>query len=252
MFKLEKKDPSERLGLIDEVRGALIILTVIYHAIYLFYNTMPILMPVWIGRLQPLVYIGAGIFVFLAGASCLLSRNNFKRGIICFAIACAITLITLFWHGGSNQIMWGILHLIGFSIILYDLFRKLLAKTKAVWMIPILAVIFIVTFRLKDGFVGIPYLFEYYFRSVSSEVLFPLGLTAGNFFSADYYPLLPWFALFLIGTYFGRYLKSENVAECIKKTHIKPLAFVGRHTLIIYIVHVPVLIGIYTLLGLIL
>ncbi len=252
MFKLEKKNPADRLGLIDEIRGVLIILTVIYHAVYLFYGMMPIMMPLWLVNLQPLVYIGAGLFVFLSGASCLLSRNNFKRGIICFAIACVITIITLLWQGGNNQIMWGILHLIGFSIILYDLFRKLLIKTKAVYMIPILAVIFVVTFRLKDGYIGIPYLFEYYFGNTSLEFLFPLGITAGNFFSADYYPLLPWFALFLIGTYFGRFLSSDKVPEFVEKTHLKPLAFVGRHTLIIYIVHVPVLIGVYTLLGLIL
>lgn len=249
----KKKDLTNRIGFIDELRGALIVLTVIYHAVYLYFSMISTMaMPDWLTSLQPVVYVGAGLFILVSGVCCNFSHNNFIRGLICFGIAYAITLITTYlWNGGNDTIVWGILHLIGFSIILYDLFRKLLAKTKAVWMIPILAVIFVVTFRLKDGYVGIPYLWEYYFGSVSSEILFPFGLTAGNFFSADYYPLLPWFALFLIGTYVGRYLTPDKTPDFLKNTRVKPLAFLGRHTLIIYIVHVPVLIGIYKIIELI-
>lgn len=248
-----KKDLTNRVGLIDEVRGALIILVVIYHAVYLYFSMVSTMaMPDWLMALQPLVYVGAGLFILISGISCNFSHNNFTRGLICFGIAYAITLITTYlWNGGNDAIAWGILHLIGFSIILFDLFRKLLAKTKAVWMIPILAVIFIVTFRLKDGFIGIPYLLEYYFGFVHSELLFPLGLTAPNFYSADYYPLLPWLALFLIGTYLGRYLISDKAPSFVKNTRVKPLAFLGRHTLLIYIAHIPVLIGIYELIKLI-
>lgn len=258
MNLFKKKDLTNRIGLIDEVRGALIILVVIYHAIYLFYQTMShLMMPDWLETLQPLVYVGAGLFVLISGVCCNFSTNNFKRGIICFGIACAITVISLVYDNGDNQILWGILHLIGFSIILFDLFRKLFAKTKAVYMIPIFAVLFVLTFRFSEGYIGIPYLLEYQYVDYTfaygmPQFLFPLGIIYKGFQSADYYPLIPWFFLFMIGAFAGRYLTTDKTPAFMKKTRVKPLAFLGRHTLIIYIVHVPVLIGVYKLLDLIL
>ena len=252
----KKKDLTNRIGFIDELRGALIILVVLYHAVYLYFQTMPILEPEWLGKLQPLVYIGAGIFIFLSGVCCNFSGNNFKRGIICFGIACAITVVTLVFYDGI-PILWGILHLIGFSIILFDLFRKLLAKTKAVYMIPIFAVLFVLTFRFSEGYIGIPYLLEYQYVDYSfaygmPQFLFPLGIIYKGFQSADYYPLIPWFFLFITGTFAGRFLTADKAPAFLKKTRVKPLAFLGRHTLLIYILHAPVLMGIYKLLALIL
>ena len=211
----KKKDLTNRIGLIDEIRGALIILVVLYHAVYLYFNTMPILTPEWLDAFQPAVYVGAGIFIFLSGVSCNFSKNNFKRGIICFGIGCAITVISLVFDGGSNPILWGILHLIGFSIILFDLFRKLLAKTKAVYMIPICVVLFILTFCVNEGYIGIPYTLEYQFVDYSMaydmpQFLFPLGIIYKGFRSEDYYPLLPWFFLFLAGTFAGRFLTTDK------------------------------------------
>ena len=253
----KKKDLTNRIGLIDEIRGALIILVVLYHAVYLYFNTMPVLMPEWLGALQPLVYIGAGIFVFLSGISCNFSGNNFKRGIICFGIACAITVISLVFDGGSTPILWGVLHLIGFSIILFDLFRKLFAKTKAVYMIPIFALLFVLTFRMAEGYIGIPYILEYQYVDYSfaygmPQFLFPLGIVYKGFHSADYYPLIPWFFLFMAGTCAGRFWVGDKTPAFMKNTRVRPLAFLGRHTLIIYLVHVPVLMGVYKLLALIL
>ena len=253
----KKKDLTKRIGFIDELRGALIILVVLYHAVYLFYNTMPVLMPEWLELLQPLVYVGAGLFIFLSGVSCNFTENNFRRGIICFGIACAITVISLVYDGGSTPILWGVLHLIGFSIILFDLFRKLLKKTKTAWALPIFALLFVLTFRVKDGFIGIPYILEYQFVDYSfaygmPQFLFPLGIIYKGFNSADYYPLLPWLFLFVCGTYVGRYLTFDRAPAFFKKTRVRPLAFIGRHTLWVYVLHVPVLIGIYKLVALIL
>lgn len=250
MKLFKKRDLAGRAGLIDEIRGALIILVVIYHAVYLYYNMLPVLMPVWLESLQPLVYIGAGAFIFISGICTNFSRNNFRRGLVCFLIACAITLITLVWDGGRYQVLWGILHLIGFSIILCDLLSKPIAKMKAVWAVPVLLLLFVLTFRISSHALGIPYLLEWQFQPIDLEFLFPIGLTHNSFFSADYYPLIPWFFLFLTGVFAGRWVKSDKCSAFVYKTRVKPLAFLGRHTLIIYLVHIPVIAGVYYLISL--
>ena len=48
--------------------------------------------------------------------------------------------------------------------------------------------------------------------------------------------------------YFGRWQKNGNPPVWIKKTHIPPLAFVGRHTLWIYLFHQPVLLLLFELI----
>ena len=124
-------------------------------------------------------------------------------------------------------------------------------------MIPIFALLFVLTFRMAEGYIGIPYILEYQYVDYSfaygmPQFLFPLGIVYKGFHSADYYPLIPWFFLFMAGTFAGRFLVGDKTPAFMKNTRVRPLAFLGRHTLVIYLVHVPVLMGIYKLLALIL
>ena len=254
MKLFEKKDLASRVGLLDEIRGALILLVILYHAVMLFYQAspFPVLVPSWLESswLQALVYAGAGIFVLISGACCHFSRNNFRRGMILFLIACVITGVTVVFHNGDFQVLWGILHLLGFSMILYDFLSYPLSKCKAVWAVPVLCVLFVLTFRLQDRALGIPYLWEFSLPMNHVQWLFPLGLTYPGFFSADYYPLMPWLFLFLIGTFWGRHLAERRAPQWVYDTHCKPLAAVGRVTLWIYLIHIPLLYDIYYLTAL--
>ena len=254
------RDLSKRVGLMDEVRGLLIILMVIYHTLFtLSYTIAPRLYTL---IENPVVYIlrdiGAGLFILICGASCLYSRNNFRRGMLTFLAGVVITVVTVFWQGGNMQILWGILHFLGLSLILYDLLEKPILKIKWWWGLPVFAVLFVLTYGLNDpygyGYVGVPFVpaLQFPFQMHLSHIhyLFPLGITYPSFSSMDYFPLLPWFFIFLIGTFYGKRLKCGRANGFVYKTHFKPLAFVGRHTLIIYLLHQPVLYGIIYLIQL--
>ena len=256
-----KRDISLRVGLLDELRGALVILMVIYHAFYTLSYT--VLFDLYMLFENPVVValrdIGAGVFILISGACCVFSRNNFKRGMIAFFAGILVTLVTVLYNNGDQQILWGILHFLGLSIILYDLIEKPLSKVKWYIALPIFAVLFILTFGLKNGtsfggYVGVPFVralqweIPYSFSSIS--FLFPIGITSVSFFSSDYYPILPWFFLFLIGSLYGRRLKEQRALKFVYKTHVRPLAFVGRHALIIYLLHQPIIYGIVELIKL--
>ena len=256
-----KREINSRVGLLDEIRGALIILMVIYHTLYTFSYTIFYDL-YWIFEnpfLNALRDIGAGVFILISGACCVFSRNNFKRGMIAFFAGIVVTVVTVLYNNGDQQILWGILHFLGLSIILYDLIEKPLSKIKWYIALPIFAVLFILTFGLRNGtsfggYVGVPFVralqweIPYSFSSIS--FLFPLGITSVSFFSSDYFPLFPWFFLFLIGSLYGRRLKEERAMKFVYKTHVRPLAFVGRHALIIYLLHQPVIYGIVAILKL--
>jgi uncharacterized membrane protein len=72
----------------------------------------------------------------------------------------------------------------------------------------------------------------------------PLGIYTSSFTSSDYFPLLPWAFIFLVGTFFGRFAAAEKFPKFTYQSHIPPLSFMGRHALIIYIVHQPIIAGV--------
>ena len=74
--------------------------------------------------------------------------------------------------------------------------------------------------------------------------LFPLGLHPLIFASADYYPLLPWIFLFLAGYWLGEAFLQRRVPEFCYREHLPALGWIGRHALIIYLVHQPVVYGV--------
>ena len=157
-----KKDLSKRVHIIDEVRGFAIICMVVYHGFYdyceIFGNRIPLFYSDW---LQILKMGFVGLFVFISGAACKYSRNNLKRGIICFAIAMAMTVST--WSiqfipqkdVSVMVIKFGIIHLLGASMIIFALVSKHTDKIPAKHGLWIFSLLFIITYGITDRYIGI-------------------------------------------------------------------------------------------------
>ena len=223
------KSRSSRIHLLDEIRGIAIILMVIFHALYtmafmfnlsfaseLYYFFLPV--SIWF----------AALFVLISGISCRLSHSNFKRGGKLFAICIALTAVTWLLDtklGFSNTVIWfGILHLLSLSMLIYGALAKWLDKIHPVISTVVFGLLFAITMHIDD--------------------LFPIGIVSPDFYSADYYPLLPWLFLFLIGASIGRWFKGGKLPEFCYNEHVRPVAYCGRHTLVIYLAHQPLIYGI--------
>src|SRR3989338_3381586 len=65
-----------------------------------------------------------------------------------------------------------------------------------------------------------------------------LGMMPYSFTTLDYFPLLPWLGVFMIGMAVGKqfYLKGKRRFK-IKEVNAKIFGFLGRHSLIIYLLH---------------
>ncbi len=77
----------------------------------------------------------------------------------------------------------------------------------------------------------------------------PFGITSPSFGSFDYFPLFPWLGIFLIGSALG---KSVYASRKSLLPWTMPRTFVnwaGRHALVIYIAHQPVIMGVLSLIG---
>lgn len=262
---MKNYNSPNRVHLIDELRGFAIICMVVYH---LFYDLVAIfnvnILLFYSPFIQTLVPIFVFIFVFISGTASAYSKNNLVRGLKCFALGMLMTAFTYFFMR-DQLIVFGILHMLGTSMMLYGIyeiavrhFKRKYAPAKSpqkkrqqYCLVIIIGIIFfLLTYNVADGYLGIGSLLKV---KLPEEIynlgfLFPLGFVSSNFFSSDYFALLPWFFCFAAGTGFGKLLKQGNMPRFLYKSHLKPLAFIGRNTLIIYILHQPVVYGILYLI----
>lgn len=234
-----------RVGLLDEIRGLSILLMVVYHLffdlVYLYGVNIPAFHSPVLSFLQPFF---AGVFIFISGVACRYSRNNLKRGALCFALGIALTVVTLLFVPEA-AILFGILHFLGVAMMLFALLRRVLDRVSP-WLGGVLAaMLFAVTYLVPKGFIGLGALTVRLPDVLySTPFLFMLGLPGAGFFSADYFALVPWLFLFLSGAYFGIYVKENRLPAWCYKTYVPPLAFVGRNTIWVYLLHQPVVYGV--------
>ena len=239
----------ERIWEIDFLRGVAIILVIGYHLLYDLGDYVGISRFLgWSTNLSTVAWtiaqhFFAGLFVLLSGVSSTLTRSNTRRGWRLLAVALALTLATyliavwLHLFDPSDTIIFGILHCLAVSMLLYGaVFKKLSAAANAL---------------LGAGIIGLA-AFQPILKKalvIRSNWLIPFGLPSPGFSSLDYFPLIPWLGVFLIGAALGRTLYSKKKSLLPWRMPANFVNFAGRHSLLIYIVHQPLIMGILYLLG---
>ena len=213
----------KRIELLDLCRSLLVAFMVVWHALYdlaLFGLTDHTFVESTAYHVS--ACLCGGGFILIAGICCRFSRDNLRRGLIVLAAGVAVMAVSL-WVG--NPVLFGILQLLGISMLLYGLFGRRLERLPP-YVLPIAcAVLFPLTLWWTKSTV------------VDITWVFPFGFVTDTFYSSDYYPLLPWIFLFLFGTWFGGLLKNKSSRRKIPPA----LTWPGRHSLLIYLLHQPVI-----------
>lgn len=256
---VDKKDERPRFHFLDALRGIMIIGVVINHFLVdleaLGFSINVLENPF----VEFILNFGRFMFVFLAGITCNLSRNNLKRGMICLGFAFGITLVTYLFMR-EYLIYVGILHLLGFCMVLFALLEKLNLftwikhkKTSSALGMVLLLMLYIITHAIYYKTKGL-WLFSYIPISESplygSFLGYILGFGGYQVGSADYFPLIPWAFIFFSGVFAGYFFKHNLVPKLFQNPIFKPLTLIGRHTLLIYVLHQPIAWGIAQLLAL--
>ena len=246
---IRSKAARSRIHLMDELRGFAVFCMIFYHAFY----TMAFLFRIPLGTelltfFMPAEPFFAGLFIFISGISSQLSHSNLARGFKLLAVALAVTAVTLFVVP-DERIVFGILHMLSVCMILFGLLQKPMEKLPLWAGILATALLFYVTFPVTAGLVGfwgINGLPVYFLPQARYQLpfLFPIGICNVDFYSSDYFPLLPWLFLFFCGTFWGRYARRGQFPKCMYRSRVPFLSWMGRHALILYLVHQPVIYGI--------
>ncbi|MBQ3496732.1 MAG: DUF1624 domain-containing protein [Oscillospiraceae bacterium] len=218
----------ERLCAIDTLRGIAAVLMVVHHIFFdlvtfsgapgsLFYN--------WVFDL--IHYVSAGLFIILAGVSSRFSRNNYKRALRTFGCALIVSAGSLV---AGEPIIYGVLHFLATAMLLYALCAPLAVKLERFCLLPVLCVIGTVIFApLASG------------AQTAYRCLWMFGWVYPGFYSADYFPLLPWVFVFLFGTWLGALIREERFPAPFYAVRENFAARIGRHAMLLYLLHQPVI-----------
>lgn len=242
---------KERFWEIDSLRGVAIITMIIYHFLFdiNFFGVYQI--DVNGGFLWFMARTTAFTFIFLVGVSLTLSSSRaeitgqytgggmFKkfliRGLKIFSLGLLITLVTWIFIP-QEFIMFGVLHFIGISIILAYPFLK------RKYLDLILGL-----FVIGTGIYLANYTFDF-------NWLLWLGFIPNTLQTVDYFPLFPWFGVILLGLFSGsllykNYERRFKLTDLSNTYPVRGFSFLGRNSLVIYLIHQPVLILVLYLLG---
>lgn len=249
-FVQPKRSVNDRIHMLDEVRGLALLLMILYHAGFSMYNIYLLNIGYEILRIMNhFIILVSGAFILISGMCSMLSRNIIMRGFKLFIAAITVYIVTLI-ATPSFPIKFGILHFLSLAMIILGLIKPVINKIP-VWIgLIVSTVLFLLTYGIQYGELGIPNLLSYALPHwlYETDIFFPIGFHTSTFTSGDYFPFLPWLFLFLFGSFLGVWAKQGKFPKFMYKNRIPPLSFVGRHTLIIYLVHQPVIIGVLLIL----
>lgn len=235
---------------LDEARGFAVLCMVFYHAFYTIGYNFSIDWGVTLFKFfTPAEPFFAMFFIGLSGAMCQFTRSNFKRGIklalICVALTAVTVTVSRLGFEGS-EIYFGVLHLLSAGMLLVALVNPVIKKCNPLLLAGVFLLLFILFYNVEFRIFGIgtgelsirlPYTWY------QNNALAFLGFHSASFYSADYFPLLPWIFMFLLGASLGLYNSRGKFPRFLIKQRVAPLGFLGRHALWVYILHQPVIFG---------
>ena len=230
---------SKRAWELDALRGLALIGMI---AIHLHYDLVE-LYGIWDwnpGWYQLFKNNYGAIFLVISGISATLGSHPVKRGfqVFCCGFLCTGVTAGMYFLGFAGKdiiIYFGVLQCLGCCMMLWPLLRKLPS-----WALLVLGL----------GMIGL----GLWLRGVAFS--FPwltiFGFAPYGFASSDYFPLFPNLGYFLAGAVLGRKLYADKKSLLPRENPpCKALQWLGRNSLLVYLLHQPILaavVGLITLL----
>ena len=215
--RVQQKAPAGRYALLDELRGLDLVSMMLYHACW----DMMFLFGIWMD--------------WYAGM--------LRRGVTVFAAGALVTAVTLVFMPG-NRVIFGVLTFLGSAMLLTGVLEPLLKKIQPAAGLAVSAVLFALTYHLDERWLGFGGLrlalpdawYANYFTAF-------FGFLPFDFYSTDYFGLLPWLFLFWAGYYLHKAVGRRRM-EPLRRPVCPALGWMGRHSLLLYLLHQPVIYGV--------
>ena len=275
---------NSRFALLDSLRGITLISMILYHAcwdaVYILGMDWP-----WYRSRAGFVWQQSicWTFILLSGFCVPFSKRLMRRGLEVFAAGILVMLVTNLVLP-EDAVMFGVLTLIGSCMLMMVPVRRMSAalncvdspvavqpdpkketdgssKRRSACLFFASAALFVLFRDVNAGTIGtgllhrilpvIPlltvYVPDFLYRDLFTAYL---GFPGPSFYSTDYFSLLPWAFLYMCGYELHMICRSAGLTDApILRRGVKTLAFLGRNSLLIYLLHQPVLYAFVLLYG---
>lgn len=223
---------------LDLLKGVALALMIFFHFLFdlMFFTSCDINLD------HPFIYLigisAASLFIIVSGISNGIAVSKYYiahqympykkiiiRSLRLYIIALCITLVTYVMFP-QETIWFGILHFLACAGLLTPIiYAYLLTSTLSFFLLYAIKTLVPVT--------------------ITTYYLLWLGYTPDRYQSFDYFPLIPWIGLYILGVFIAKtwYVKERDTWAESKQPFFKVLVYCGRHTLIIYLAHQPILIS---------
>jgi len=235
-FDMEKSNKI-RHPEIDILRGIALLMMLVLHVIWCMdYLDFNVNMNIYF--IQPVV---PALFLMLAGISLHLSycrnenyknwlKSSIRKNMILIALGLMITVISVILFP-NMPVIFGILSCIGFSLFVGIIFMRLSVDMLVVSTIPVIVLGFFIS---NVGF-------------ENNYLLYIIGFKT-SISSLDYFPILPWLWCIMFGIILGKLWYPNGIRDFKINIpeRLRLLNFMGKHSLAIYLIHMPIIYTIIT------
>lgn len=248
-----KREEKRRYELLDSIRGLVLVSMILFHAcwdlVYIFGKNWT-----W--------YQGTGAylwqqsicqtFILLSGFCWSLGKKPAKRGLIVFLAGALVSVVTILFLP-QDRVVFGVLTLIGSCMMFTVLLQRMLQYVPSGIGLLVCFFLFRITRNINNGYLGLKgiYILKLPTGLYKGLVMTFFGFPSPDFYSTDYFSFIPWIFLFLTGYFLFKILYKADKGKILDKYFIrgiKPFSFLGKHSLLIYMLHQPVIYGVFVLL----
>jgi len=235
---------TSRYPIIDTVRGVAILAMMTYH--FGFDLSMQGYVVQDLNHSLPWLVARSLIlstFLLVAGFSLALAQHHTtkQRWLRLARIAGCAFLVSLgsYFMFPESWIFFGVLHF----VVLATMLCWFLARHEK-WLLPL-------------AFAALGLGLFYQSATFNQPMLQWLGMMTFKPITEDYVPMLPWLGLMFIGLRLGIWANANKASATPAKwpltitppTALKPVSFLGRHSLAVYMLHQPILLGLLSAYG---
>lgn len=232
---------NNRVGMLDTLRGFAIIFVMVYHLLYdlIFFCGKEI--PFFFSDSMDIIHNLFLVILFSVSGICAgFSKNVLRRGATIFLMGEILTLATAAFSP-DNIIVFGVLSCFGSAMLIYGVISPFLKRLPQFAVFVVFGALSVIFFNFhQDG--------SLYFivDSVKLDLprnlpyLYPIGITTSNFYSSDYFPLIPYGFIFLAGTALSPLFRDGEFPNFVYDMKLPLVNFCGRYSLWLYVIHQPI------------
>lgn len=256
-----KEMSKNRLDLVDTIRGFTIVNMIGFHACwFMCYFGILITEQVLFGMAFTIwERMICSSFIFISGFSYSLGRNQLKNGLKILSLGVGITVLSVLFAYDVRDI-FGVLWILGLFPLLMYLPDKIIdknkdfCKNKSLFLLIICILLLVFTWNINMRYLGLNGLcrvdlpVELYKKGYLMTFI---GFMSEGFYSVDYFSIFPWIFMYLTGYFTQKIVRNTRFEKTVLSKSVNGLSWMGRHSLMLYIIHPVVLVIVLFLVSLV-